>query len=120
MRDAPGIRAVQITDARGRTLASSDPGMTGMLALSDVERRYLRELKKATIFSLDEKTREAVAPVRVDGPTRGYVWVYPDETLDRAQLRELLNATLLSAVFAAIGCAVIASLMARSFTRPSQ
>ncbi|MBV8114811.1 MAG: PAS domain-containing protein, partial [Silvibacterium sp.] len=118
LRDAPGIRAVQITDTQGRTLVSSDPGMTGKLALSTVERQYLHELTKATIFSLDEKTREAVAPVRVDGLTRGYVWIYPDESPDRAQLRRLLRYTLLAALFGIAGCTIIASLMARSITRP--
>ena len=118
LRDAPGIRAVQITDTQGRTKVSSDPGMRGKLALSAVERRYLRELTKATIFSLDEKTSEAVAAVRVDGQTRGYVWIYPDESQDRAQLHKLLFYTLLSAVFGVAGCTVIASVMARSITRP--
>ncbi len=118
LRDAPGIRAVQITDTQGRTKVSSDPGMRGKLALSAVERRYLRELTKATIFSLDEKTSEAVAAVRVDGHTRGYVWIYPDESQDRAQLHKLLFYTLLSAVFGVAGCTVIASVMARSITRP--
>ncbi|HTD57173.1 MAG TPA: ATP-binding protein [Silvibacterium sp.] len=118
LRDAPGIRAVQITDARGRTLVSSDPGMTGKLTLSTLERQYLRELTKATIFQLDDGTREAVAPVRFDGLTRGYVWIYPDESLDRAQLHKLLTYTLLSALFAVVGCTVIANLMARSIVWP--
>src|ERR1700757_4813929 len=92
LRDARGIRAVQVTDSQGRTLASSDPGMTGKLTLSAMERQYLRELTKATIFSLeDDKTREAVAPIRVDGRTRGYVWIYPDESADQAQLHKLLR-----------------------------
>jgi signal transduction histidine kinase len=118
LRDAPGIRAVQITDIQGRTLVSSDPGMTGKLALSPLERKYLGGLTKATIFSLDDKTREAVAPVRVDRLTRGYVWIYPDESRDQEQLHKLLFYTLLSAIFGVIGCTVIASLMARSITRP--
>jgi signal transduction histidine kinase len=118
LREAPGIRAVQITDPQGRTLVSSDRGMTGNFMLSAVERQYLRELTKATIFSLDEKTREAVAPVRVEGQTRGYVWIYPDESPDQAQLHKLLRYTLLSALFGIAGCTIIASLMARSITRP--
>ncbi|MBV8675522.1 MAG: PAS domain-containing protein [Acidobacteriaceae bacterium] len=118
LRDISGIRAVQITDIQGRTLVSSDPGMTGRLVLSPVERKYLGQLTTATQFQLDSGEREAVAPVRVDGRTRGYVWIYPDEWPDRAQLHKLLKYTLLSAVFGVIGCTVIASLMARSITRP--
>src|SRR5580658_6018850 len=69
MRDAPSIRAVQITDTQGRTLVSSDSGMQGKLMLSGTERTYLRELNKPEIFSIDKKTSEAVAPVRIDGVT---------------------------------------------------
>jgi signal transduction histidine kinase len=118
LREAPSIRAVQITDAQGRTLASSDPGMTGKLALSPVERTYLRQLTTPQIFSIDNETKEAVAPIRVDGQTRGYVWIYPDESRDKAQLHKLLLYTLLSAMIGVIGCTVIASLVARSITRP--
>jgi signal transduction histidine kinase len=118
LRDAPGIRAVQITDIQGRTLVSSDPGMTGKLALSAGERQYLRELNRATIFSLDDSTKEAVAPVQVDGVMRGYVWIYPDESQDLEQLHRVLLYTLLSTSFIVAGCTIIASLMARSITRP--
>jgi len=118
LRDAPGVRAVQITDTQGRVQVSSDRGVNGKLALSPVERSYLRGLTKPEIFWSDGKTREAVAPVRTDGVTTGYVWIYPDETRDRTQLHKLLLYTLLSAVFGVIGCTVVASLMARSIARP--
>ncbi len=117
LRHAPGIRAVQITDTQGRVLVSSDASVMGKLALSPVERTYLRELTKPEIFWSDS-TREAVAPVRTDEVTTGYVWIYPDETRDRSQLHKLLLYTLLSAVFGVIGCTVVASLMARSIARP--
>ncbi len=118
LQTAPGIRDVQVTDTQGHTLVSSDPGMRGHLALSSVERQYLRELTGANLFQLDNGAREAVAPIRVDGLNRGYVWVYPDEAPDRAQLHKLLSYTLLFAAFGVIGCTVIASLMARSITKP--
>lgn len=118
MRDAPSIRAVQITDTQGRTLLSSDPGMKGKLALSPVERKHLRELAKPEIFSIDGRTNEAVAPVRVDGVMRGYVWIYPDESRDRQQLRKFLIYTLVLAGLGLIGSTIFASLMAGSITRP--
>ncbi|HEX3470813.1 MAG TPA: ATP-binding protein [Silvibacterium sp.] len=118
MRDAPSIRAVQITDAQGRALLSSDPGMQGKLTLSPKERTYLRELTKPEIFSIDKKTTEAVAPVRIDGVTHGYAWIYPDDARDRAQLHRLLGFTLLSAFFGIIACTFFANLMARPITRP--
>lgn len=118
MRHAPSIRAVLITDTQGRTLLSSDPGMTGKITLSQKERSYLRELSKPQIFSIDKKTTEAVAPVRIDGVARGYVWIYPDDSNDRAQLRGFLGYTLLAAVFGILACTVFASLMAKSIARP--
>jgi signal transduction histidine kinase len=118
LRGAPGIHAVQITDLQGRTLFSSDPGMKGKLTLSPRERTYLRELSKPIIFSFDEKTQEAVAPVRVGGAMSALVWVYPDDTADRAQLRQLLAVTLLFALVGVIGCTIFASLMAKSIARP--
>lgn len=117
-RDAPSIRAVQITDLQGRTLFSSAPGMKGKLTLSPKERTYLRDLSKPVIFSIDKKTREAVAPVRVGGAMKALVWIYPDDTTDRTELRKLLAVTLLSALFGAIGCTVFASIMARSIAKP--
>lgn len=117
-RDAHSIHAVQITDLQGRTLVSSAPGMQGKLTLSPKERIYLRDLSKPVIFSIDKKTREAVAPVRVGGAMKALVWIYPDDTTDRIQLRKLLAVTLLSALFGAIGCTVFASIMARSIAKP--
>jgi signal transduction histidine kinase len=117
-RDAPSIHAVQITDLQGRTLFSSDPGMKGKLTLSLRERSYLRDLSKPVIFSINEKMREAVAPVRVSGTMKALVWIYPDDTMDRIQLRKLLTVTLLSAIFGVVGCTVFASLMAKSIAKP--
>ncbi|MGC2503350.1 MAG: hypothetical protein WA400_14590, partial [Silvibacterium sp.] len=118
MRDAPSIRSVQITDLQGRTLFSSETGMQGKLTLSSRERTYLRELSKPVIFSIDEKTREAVAPIRVGGAMKALVWIYPDDTMDRLQLRRLLAVTMLSALVGAMGCTIFAIIMARSIAKP--
>jgi signal transduction histidine kinase len=118
LHGAPGIHAVLITDLQGRTLFSSDPGMKGKLTLSPHERLYLRELNKPIIFSFDERTREAVAPVRVNGAMQALVWIYPDDTADRIQLRQLLAVTLFFALVGVIGCTIFASLMAKSIARP--
>ncbi len=75
-------------------------------------------MSKPEIFSIDERTSEVVAPMRIDGETRGYVWIYPDNSRDRTQLHKLLDSTLLSAFFGIIGCTIFASLMARSIARP--
>ena len=117
-QDSPSIHAVQITDLQGRTLFSNDPRMKGKLTLSPRERTYLRDLNKPVIFSSTPSTREAVAPVRVGGVVKALVWIYPDDTLDRIQLRRLLTVTLLSAIFGVAGCTIFASLMAKSIAKP--
>jgi signal transduction histidine kinase len=118
MRAAPSISAVLITDVQGKTLLSSDPGRKGKLTLSKTEQAYLREMSKPQIFSVDEKTSEAVAPIHVDGATRGFVWIYPDDSRDRAELQRLLEYSLLTALLGVVACTVFASLMARSIVRP--
>jgi signal transduction histidine kinase len=118
MRGAPSLRAVQVTDTQGRTLVSTDPEMNGKLVLSAKERSYLRDLSEPVIFSMDGETREAVAPVRVNGVTRGFIWIYPDDSRDRVQLHKLLGYTLISAIFGIIGCTIFASVMAKSIAKP--
>ncbi len=118
MPNAHSIREVQLTDMQGRTLVSSDPSRIGKFTLSAKERAFLRELTQPEIFSLDQNTREAVAPVRVDGKVQGLVWLYPDDIADRLQLRKLLWITLISAIFGVAGCTIFASLMANSIAQP--
>lgn len=118
MRDAPSIRAAQITDMQGRTLISSDPATNGKLTLSQREREYVRALKAPEIFIAGDGVREIVAPVEVDGTVRALVWIYPNDSTDRSQLRRLLGITLLSAIVGLLSCTVFASLMARSIARP--
>jgi len=118
MPNAHSIREVQLTDMQGRTLVSSDPSRKGKLTLSAKEREFLRELTQPVIFSLDENTREAVAPVRVDGKVQGLVWIYPDDIADRLQLHKLLWITLVSAIFGVVACTIFASLMANSIAQP--
>ena len=118
VRAAPSIRSVQITDVQGRTLLSSDPGLKGKLLLSSTERSHLREMSKPEIFSIDDQTSEAVAPIHVDGVTRGFVWIYPDDSRDRAELHRLLAYSLLTALLGVGACTVFASLMARSIAKP--
>lgn len=116
---APSIRAAQITDLQGRTLFSSaDPGLKGTLTLSPRERTYLRELERPVLFSLDDRTREVVAPVRVQGAVKALVWIYPDNTADRIELRNLLDVTMLIVFIGIIGCTVFATFMAQSIARP--
>ena len=114
----PSVRAVQVTDLQGRTTVSSDPSADGRVNLTPRERIYLRNLDNPTVFPLSENTHEVVAPVRVAGQVRALVWIYPDESMDRLQLHSFLRLTLLSAIIIIIACTVLASIMARTITRP--
>jgi len=118
VRAAPSIRAIQITDVQGRTLLSSDPGLKGKLTLTPTERTHLGAMSKPQIFSIDDRTSEAVAPIHVDGETRGFVWIYPDDSRDRAELQRLLTYSLLTALLGIVACTIFASLMAQSIVRP--
>jgi signal transduction histidine kinase len=118
MRAAPGIRSVQITDMRGRTLVSNGPEAKGGISLSPYERTFLRELSKPAIFWSAPHAREAVAPIRIHGELQALVWIYPDDSRDRKQLQNLMRITLFSAVLAIAACTLFASFMARAIARP--
>ena len=118
MHEGPGVRSVQITDLQGRTLMSSGPEAKGAMTLTPREHTFLRDLSKPAIFWADDRTREAVAPIRIHGEMRGLVWIYPDDSRDRQQLKDLMRVTLLSAILGIAGCTVFASLMAREIARP--
>jgi len=118
MHAAPGIRSVRITDLQGRTLVSSGPEIKGTITLSPRERTFLRDLSKPAIFWADARTREAVAPIRIRSELKALVWIYPDDSRDRQQLKDLMRVTLLSAVFGIAGCTIFASLMAKEIARP--
>ncbi len=48
----------------------------------------------------------------------GYAWVYEDATAEWEQIYSLVRITMLFAALGAFGSAIIASLLARSITRP--
>jgi len=118
MTQYPSVGNVQITDLQGVTLIGSDATMNGKLNLTPIERNYLRTLEMPTLFTLKSKTREIVAPVLVHGEVRALVWISPNEDADRLQLRSLLRITLISAILAILGCTLLATLMARTITKP--
>jgi signal transduction histidine kinase len=114
----PSIGSVQITDLQGVAIAGADVSMNGKLNLTATERNYLRGLDKPTIFSLKRNVREIVAPVMVHGQVQALVWISPNEEADRLQLHSLLRVTLISAILATLGCTILATLMARTVTKP--
>jgi PAS domain S-box-containing protein len=116
----PSVGSVQITDLQGVTIAGSDTSMNGKLNLTPIERNYLRTLETPTLFTLKDSLREIVAPVRVHDEVQALVWISPNEDADRLQLRSLLRITLISAALVILGCTLLATLMARSITKPLQ
>lgn len=114
---APSVSAVQITDMLGRTVASTDPTMKNKLSLSAPEKAYLRQLTKPVIFSARAGMWEAVAPISDRGVVTNLVWIYPNEALDRHDLRSLMSFAGIWALVVLAGCTVIAVILARSITR---
>ncbi len=114
---AQSVSAAQITDMQGRTLASTDTTVIGKLVLSVREKAYLRELEDPVIFFTASKQWEAVAPIRDRGHVKYLVWIYPNETQDKQDVRSLLRITALWAAFVLGGCTLIAAWLAQSITR---
>jgi PAS domain S-box-containing protein len=113
---APSVTAAQITDLNGRTQASTDRTVIDKLVLSDSEKSFLHDLSKPQIFSADKDIWEAVAPIREHGQLRYLVWIYPNGHQDQADLRKLLQVTLLWAAFVLVACTAIAEILTRSIT----
>jgi signal transduction histidine kinase len=118
MRTAPGVSFIQITDLQGITLLSSGPGVKGRMNLTSRERNFLNNLQKPVVFWANDGTREAVAPVLIQGHVQALVWIYPDDSRDRQQLQDMLRVTLLSAILGVLACTIFASLMAGEIARP--
>ena len=118
MTQAASIRAVQITDTQGRTLLSSDPLMNGKFNLLPAERRNLPKSSAPVVFKVANGDMEAVAPVIIEGRSHALVWVYPSDVVRRGELIALLRLTVAFALIGAIGCIVLAVLLANSITRP--
>jgi PAS domain S-box-containing protein len=113
---AQSVSAAQITDILGRTIASTDPNLMGKLVLSNREKTYLRQLDQPVIFSSSSHQWEAVAPILDHGHLRYFVWIYPNQTQDKQDLRALLRITILWAAFVLAGCTLIAAFLAQSIT----
>ena len=115
--EPPSVNAAQITDLTGRTLASTDPTRLGKLSLSPQENIYLRQVSKPVIFATSRTEWEVVAPIRSAGRIQALVWIYPDLSQDRQDLRSLLRITALWALFVFAGCTIIAAILAQSLSR---
>jgi len=114
---APSVSAVQITDMQGHMVASTDPSAKkGKLVLSPPETAMLRRLRHPVIFSAKPGTWEAVAPITNRGTVTNLVWIYPDGTQDRKDVRALMSVAGLWALIVLAGCTVIAVILARSIT----
>lgn len=118
MLGSPNIRQAMITDANGRVLASSDPSLNGKDALTRFEKRQFASATGSKVFRVPGGAREILAPIRVHGVLSGYAWVYEDATAEWQQIYSLVRITMLFAALGAFGSAIIASLLARSITRP--
>ena len=118
MVNSPNIRAAVVTDANGRVIAGSDPAMNGKELLTRLEKRYLVDTPRAVLFRVPGGAREAVEAIHVAGRLTGFAWVYEDASAAWQQIYSLIRITILFAGLAALGTAIIASMLAGSITRP--
>lgn len=118
MVNSPNIRAAVVTDANGRVIAGSDPAMNGKELLTRLEKRYLVDTPRAVLFRVPGGAREAVEAIHVGGRLTGFAWVYEDASAAWQQIYSLIRITILFASLAALGTAIIASMLAGSITRP--
>lgn len=118
MINSPSIRAAMVTDANGRVISSSDPTINGKDPLTRLEKKHLTDTPGAVIFRAPGGAREAVVAVHIGGHLSGFAWVYEDASAAWQQIYSLIRITILFAGLGALGTAVIASVLARSITRP--
>ncbi len=118
MINSPSIRAAMVTDTNGRVIASSDPTINGKDPLTRLEKKHLADTHGTVIFRAPGGAREAIVAVHVEGQLRGFAWVYEDASAAWQQIYSLIRITILFAGLGALGTAIIASVLARSITRP--
>jgi PAS domain S-box-containing protein len=118
MINSPSIRAAMVTDTNGLVIASSDPSLNGKDPLTRLEKKHLTDTPGAVIFRAPGGAREAVVAVHVGGQLSGFAWVYEDASAAWQQIYSLIRITILFAGLGALGTAIIASVLARSITRP--
>ncbi|HVJ08168.1 MAG TPA: ATP-binding protein [Acidisarcina sp.] len=121
--DTSSVHAAQVTDANGRTVASSDSTSNGLYVLSPSERQHLHPMHDPESFrtAIDPENQdigEAVAPIMADGKLIGFAWIYEDTAPDHQQVSSLLRITSLYALCAILASVLVALVMAQSITRP--
>jgi PAS domain S-box-containing protein len=118
MATAPSIRAAQVTNNLGVSIANTDQAMVGKLDLTKTERGQLPLVHGPKVFPVPGNTVEVVNPVYLRGERLGYVWVYPNDEPDKRDLHSLILITLLFAAAGTLGCTILADIFARSITLP--
>lgn len=120
---ASAVQTAQVTDASGRTVASSDTTSNGLYVLTPEERSHLHPMNgsetfRAAIAGEQDEVVEGVAPILADGKLIGFAWIYADSAPDRDQISSLLRITSIYALFAILASMLVAVVMAQSITKP--
>lgn len=112
----PSISAAQVTDLAGRNLASTDATTVGRITLTKKEQSFLHPLAGPALFQSPQGQWEVVAPVAADGRVEDLIWIYPNDSQDKRDLKALLRITALWAAFVIVACTIIAAVLAQSIT----
>jgi signal transduction histidine kinase len=117
MLELPTIRGVTISAPGGLVLASSDRSKIGTIDRTPWD-SLLPQLMSAKILRDHSGIRGVVAPVREGTQFMGYAWVYPSPASVQSSFGAMLPITIGGALLVLVACTVVATLLARSISRP--
>jgi signal transduction histidine kinase len=117
MLELPSIGGLTISAPGGLVLASSDRAVIGTIERTPWD-SFLPQLKGTRILRDRTGIRGVVAPVNKGARLVGYVWVTPPPAALRRQYGDMLPITIGGALLVLVACTVVATLLARSISRP--
>ncbi len=117
MLDLPTIGSVTLTAPGGLVLASSEDPKIGTIERTPWD-SFLPHLAAARILRDRHGIQGVVAPIHVGAGLLGYVWVVPSRMSLHRSFGAMLPITIGGALLVLAACTVVATLLARSISRP--
>ena len=112
-----GIRFACLTGQDGRIISHSNSRQVLHFLDSELERKAMKEAKKAVVVSETADSIEAAAPVMVDGHLLGWAWIGADLSENQAQILALRRTGVIYTLIAVASGAVFAIILASAITR---
>ncbi len=118
MLQFPTVSSVKITALDGQVLAATDARLNGTPGLDTWEQQKLHEVHALKIYRRAGAGHEAVMPVMLRGQPVALIWLSPNESRAKTDLREMVRISFWGVLAVLAACTVLAALIARSLTRP--